>query len=174
LALTLVLRKDIIDIAATLEAMMDFSPIETADTFHPIVTLVQWLTDVTDPLNYGPYWHAIDPPWESIPVHVLLSEGLDDEQTPSVTTEALSAAARVPLLEPAVTSPEAITLRGLESVERPTTGNVTAFDGEEVTSGLAQYDGFDHYTVFENSDAAHLFLEFLTTGLSETVPELGL
>ena len=174
LALTLVLRKDIIDIAATLEAMMDFSPIETVDTFHPIVTLVQWLTDVTDPLNYGPYWHAIAPPWDAVPAHVLLSEGLEDEQTPSVTTEALSAAARVPILEPAVTSPEAMALRGLEIVDRPTTGNVIAFDGEDVTSGLAQYDGFDHHTVFENSDAAHLFLEFLTSGVSEPVPELGL
>ena len=173
LGMTLVLRKDIIDFAATIATMMGFSPIETLDTFHPVVTLVQWLTDVTDPLNYAPYWHTLQPPWAATPTHVLLSEGLDDEQTPSVTTEALSAAGRVPILAPAVNAPEAITLRGLDVIARPSYGNITAYDGTDVTAGLAQYADHDHFTVFESSDAANLFLTFLISGLNEPVPELG-
>jgi hypothetical protein len=102
----------------------------------------------------------------------LLSEGLEDAQTPSVTTEALAAAGRVPILAPAATEPEALLLRGLEVASRPNSGNVVAYDGSAVTTGLSQYAGYDHFTVFENADAATLFLTFLTTAASEAVPEI--
>ena len=82
---------------------------------------MQALGEVTDPLNYSPYWFR-EALGDAEPVHVLLTEGLHDEQTPYQTTEALAAAAGVPfwgavpfdpLLEEALGDP--LALEGTEA-----------------------------------------------------------
>jgi len=165
LSLTVLLRKDPLDIAATLEALLGFGPDESLTALHPVVGVVQTLVEVTDPLNYAPSWFAEEPGWEAAPVPVLLTEGLHDEQTPSVTTEALAAAARIPIVGEAATDPEGIRLRGLRVHALPAEGVAVDWDGDPVTSGLAQYPYQDHYAIYNDDEARRLYRDYLDSAM---------
>ena len=165
LALTIVLRKDPIDIALVLEALLGFGEDEHVTPLHPVIGVVQTLVEATDPLNYGGWWFAEQPPWAATPVPILLTEGLHDQATPSVTTEALAAAARVPIVGDPSTSPEALTLRGLAPIPLPTSGNVLGWDGAFITAGLGQFPDQDHYAIYQDKAARRLYRDFLVTAL---------
>ncbi len=166
LAMTIVLRKDPLDIAQVLAAALGFEEGEALTTFHPVVGLVQMLSEATDPLNYGPYWFAEAPGWDAAPLDIVLTEGLHDAATPSVTTEALAAAARVPIVGDAATDPEGLALRGLSPDDLPTEGNAVGWDGDPVTAGLGQFPDDDHYAIYDNRDALQLYRELLVTALA--------
>ncbi len=165
LSMTLVLRKDPVDIAFLLGALLEFDDSETLTTFHPVAGLVQMLSEATDPLNYAPWWFAEAPPWAGTPVSVLLTEGLEDVLTPSITTEALSAAGRVPIVGDAVTAPDGLALRGLNTFELPTEENALGWSGAPLTAGLAQFEDDGHYAIYYNADARGLYRDFLASSL---------
>jgi pimeloyl-ACP methyl ester carboxylesterase len=165
LAMTIVLRKDPLDIAQVLAAALGFSEDEELTTFHPVVGLVQMLSEATDPLNYGPYWFAESPVWPASPVPIVLTEGLLDAATPSVTTEALAAAARVPIVGEPATDPEALELRGLGVDELPTEGNALDWNGDPITAGLGQFEDNDHYAIYQNRDALQLYRDMIVSAL---------
>ena len=96
---------------------------------------------------------------------ILLTEGLHDQATPSVTTEALAAAARVPIVGDPSTSPEALTLRGLAPIPLPTSGNVLGWDAAFITAGLGQFPDQDHYAIYQDKAARRLYRDFLVTAL---------
>ncbi len=166
---TLVYREEGADLTALLEALLDLDEEESVDTFHPVVALVQWLSDVTDPINYAPFWFHDDPAWTASPIHVAMSEGVLDSYTPHQTTEALAAAARVPLLDEVASASLAHDLRGLEPQARPASGNVEGYGDGSITAGLAQYGDHGHFAIFDDYDAAETYREFL---VSSTVDEL--
>lgn len=167
LALTIVLRKDPIDIALVMEALLGFPADEHLSALHPVIGVVQTLVEATDPLNYGSWWFAEAPPWSAAPIPILLTEGLHDQATPSVTTEALAAAGRVPIVGEAATDPEALALRGLSPLALPATLNAQGWDGSEVTAGLGQFPDQDHFAIYQDKDARRLFRDFLATGLAD-------
>ncbi len=132
-------------------------PTDELDTFHPTLTLVQMLVDATDPINYAPYW--LVPREGNTAKHVFVTEGIADEATPYVTTNALAAAARVPLIKPVVEPSLAHQLRGLDELKLPVGNNITTPDGETRTAGLKQWSG-DHFVAFTVTEARNLWRGF--------------
>ena len=161
LTLTLIERDDRQDIKFLLETMLDFDEGEELDIFHPIATLVQTVADVTDPINTGRYWWAEQGDFDHEPLDVLMYQGLLDEQTPPITTDALSATARLPFLEPVETWPEVHELAGLDPLPLPASANLGG-----VTGGTAQFPDENHYAVFYDNDAAHLYGDFAASDLA--------
>ncbi|MBW2255134.1 MAG: hypothetical protein JRI25_11110 [Deltaproteobacteria bacterium] len=163
LSITIVERKDPLDFAGLIAEVLDFDGDEVVDEFHPVIALIQWLVEVTDPINYAPYWYSEQGRWEDQnPMSVVCFSGLEDVMTPYRTAEAMAAAARMPMLAPGVTSPDALALRGLPPQEGPLAANVPAFDGQ-VTAALTQWDGASHWVIFEDRNAARIYREFLRT-----------
>jgi len=162
LSITLTERKDPYDIAEAIEALLNFEGNEVVMEFHPIVNLIQSLVEPTDPINYAPFWFKEKLDWEGQkPLPVLLTSGLLDEQTPFRTSEVLAAAAELPQLVPAITEPAVFTLKGLQAQPSPIESNVTTFEDTAVTAAFAQWEFENHFVVFENSQAAKLYRNFL-------------
>lgn len=172
MALSALHRQEGVDITALLETLLDLDDHEQLDTFHPVLALVQWLSDVTDPINYAPYWFHEAPTWDASPISVAMSEGVLDGYTPYQTTEALAAAARVPLLEEVASDSQAHRLRGLEPEPRPVSGNVESHGDGAVTAGLAQYGEHGHFAVFDDSAAAFTYLDFLVSATQDEIPTI--
>ena len=165
LAMTVTLRKDPLDIAVLIATLLGFDEGEELTTFHPVVGLIQMLSEATDPLNYAPWWFAEQPDWDAAPLSVVLTEGLDDAATPSVTTEALAAAARVPIVGAPATSPDGLDLRGLDAEDLPTEDNAVDWNEDAITAGLGQYAGYNHYAIYYSRDAKQLYRDFLVSAL---------
>lgn len=144
---------------------------DSLSVLHPVLGIVQMLSEVTDPLNYGPNWFAEAPGWEARPVPILLTEGLDDTFTPPRTIEALATAARLPIAGEMLYEPRGFALRGLGAEARPLERNVQGYDGTEVTAGLAQFADQGHFAVYDDKDARDLYRDFLETA-SYGSPEL--
>lgn len=172
LSMTIVLRKEPLDFAQVLEGALGFDEDETLTTLHPVVGLVQMLSEATDPLNYAPWWFAEAPTWDAEPLPVVLTEGLNDTSTPSVTTEALAAAGRVPIVGTPATDPLALELRGLDPHDLPTEGNAVDWRGAPHTAGLAQFPDDDHFAIYDNRDALRIYRDLLVTAL-DGEPRLG-
>jgi len=111
---------------------------EKADRFHPMLSLIQWLLEPADPANYAPLMIK-EPAKGKSPVHLLLTEGLVDNYTPNVTTEALAVAAGVPLVGKVLKKVPALELAGLKASGSPVSGNITS-QGKSVTGGLVQFN----------------------------------
>jgi len=161
LSITIVERKDPFDIAQLIGETLDFSSNETVTEYHPAIGMIQWLVDVTDPINYAPFWATEQGGWqEQAPASVLMFSGMDDADTPYRAAEALASAGHLPWLAPGVTSPDAQTLRGLQPVIGPLSGNVAAYDGQ-VTGAFSQWPNVGHFVVFDDPNAARIYREFL-------------
>ena len=66
------------DIQGLLVSSLDFSSDDELNESHPVVGMVQTLAEVTDPINYAPYWSQREPFWNGAPMSVLMTEGLLD------------------------------------------------------------------------------------------------
>ncbi len=167
LTLTILLRKDPLDLAATFAALLSFDEDEELTSFHPVLALIQTLAEATDPINYAPYWYAEQGDWEirraARPMPMALTEGLLDEFTPAATSEALAAAGRMPIVGDPANDPDALALRGLTDLGFPVQDNARGWTGENVTSGMAQYPDDGHYAVYENNSAKRFYRDFLTS-----------
>jgi pimeloyl-ACP methyl ester carboxylesterase len=172
MSITLTQRKDVVDIEALIKQLLDFDPDEELTVLHPVSGLIQVLTDITDPLNYARYWSQEEAHFSTAPVPMLLTEGLLDEQTPSMTSEALGAAGGLPILDPAAHVSEAHALLGIDHQALPAVNNTMAWDGDPITAGLAQYADRDHFAVFDSKSAAKLVYDFLASAI-EGEPTLG-
>jgi predicted esterase len=165
LAITVTERADPFDIASLLTVLLGFDEGETISEFHPAVGVLQLLVEVTDPINYAPYWFDQPGDWTGHqPASVLMTSGLLDAQTPHRSAEALAAAGRLPQVDPSVTQPEAFPLRGLTPLPAPIEANATGYDGATVTAALSQWDDpADHFVVFTDERAARMYQNFLAT-----------
>lgn len=172
LSLTLQLRKDPLDIALVLASLLDFDDGEEVTPFHPVIGLIQTLIEVTDPLNYGPYYFAEPGEWGGRPIPILLTEGMDDPYTPPVATEALAAAARIPLVGEPASDPIGLQLRGIPPGDLPTADNATDWDGDAITAGVAQFPGFGHFAIYDSPDARHYYRNFLAGAALDGAPVL--
>ncbi|MEC8381715.1 MAG: hypothetical protein VXZ96_15405, partial [Myxococcota bacterium] len=174
LSLTLMYRDSgDFDIDTLLRTALEFSEDEVINEFHPIISLVQFTAEATDPINYAPYWYDRKGWWDGqAPIHVLTTEGLSDVYTPPISTEALSAAAKQPILSPTYQSLPAHQIRNLAGADTPVKQNNSAFNGQEVTAGLAQYPDDGHFAIFNNPDAAVRYQSFLSEAIATGSPSI--
>ncbi len=156
------------DVQGLLQGAFDFAEGEELDETHPLVGMVQLLSEATDPINAAPFWHAQAPWWDTAPQDVLMFEGLQDIYTPPVAIEALAGAGGQPLLEPVVRDGAAQEALDTPHEALPTSGNVLAWDGSAVSAGLAQYEDQGHFAIFDDSSAAELYGSFLESAMSGT------
>jgi hypothetical protein len=165
LAITVVERETPIDIAATVESLLQFDDDEHVHELHPVLALVELLVEVTDPLAYGPHWYdrgdgasrARGAP------SALVFSGLGDEETPARTAEALAISARIPQLDPAYPQSEGHALLGLAPSPGPLSGNVDTAKGP-VTAGFSQWPDGDHFVIYDIGDARRSYEAFLDSG----------
>jgi pimeloyl-ACP methyl ester carboxylesterase len=158
------------DIQGLLQSTLSFGAEDDLVQSHPVIAAVQTLAEVTDPINYAPYWSEREPFWAASPQSVLMTEGLNDVQTPPATAEALAAAGMLPLIAPAANVSTAHRLIGGGTDPAPIRGNRLSWDGARVTGGLAQYGNDDHFAIFNNDNAAALYQAFLYTALEGETP----
>jgi hypothetical protein len=168
LSITILERKDPLDIAAQIEGLLGFPEGDHLDDLHPVTGLVQWITDRTDPINYAPHWFAVDDRLPGgAPMHVLVSSGELDAATPYRSTSAMAVAARLPMVGPAFDPPEGLDLADLPVLGFPSREGATAWDGSTRTAGLTQWAGEDHWVVLDEAEPALMvggFLEGVATG----------
>lgn len=159
ISLTVMLRKFPADIANTLGKVLGLDDGELSE-FHPAVSMVQQLADITDPLSYGRL--ILHRPAGDRPPHVLLTEGLLDQDTPSPTAEALAAAIGLHVLAPAVHLGDALQIAETPVLPSPVQDNLK-IGGFSVTAVVSQWAKFDHFVIFDSDKAKALYSTFLET-----------
>ncbi|MEN0065889.1 MAG: hypothetical protein AAGA48_27360 [Myxococcota bacterium] len=164
LAITLVERKDPLDFEQFVRVLANLAPEEPMTPLHPVLALVQTLVEPTDPANYARYWFA-EPGWwdgqRSVPV--LVTSGTADAATPFRTAIALATAAHVPFVGLPATRAEGLRARVGEPQDLPVRDNAQGFDGRTITAGFHQWLGGGHGVLFQNADAADVYVNFLET-----------
>lgn len=169
LAITVVVRKDPLDFEALVRQLLDLEDEEPLTPLHPAIGLVQTLVEVTDPVNYAPYWFSQPGPWVNhLPTPVLLTSGTLDAATPYETAIALAAAGRLPLVGEPATRAEAVHMRVGEPLPLPVSADAEAFTGDPLTSGFAQFLGGTHFVVFEEQTASDLATGWLQSTAAGT------
>ena len=166
ISLALLYRKsDNFDFEIIMRNALSFDDDEDLSTFHPIVGLIQLHAEVTDPLNYAPYWFRREPWWDAHPVSIYQTEGLLDEDTPPISTEALSGSARTPIIGNPIQWLPTHELFDLFSDGLPEQGNVRAYDDSAQTAGLRQYADEDHFVIFNSLGGARKYRVFIESSL---------
>ncbi len=161
ISLTVMLRKVPADIANTLGTVIGLDKGELSE-FHPAVTVVQLLADITDPLSYGRL--ILHRPNGERPPHVLLTEGLLDEDTPSLTAEALAAAIGLQVLAPVVHLSDALEIAKTQVLASPVENNLK-INGFPVTAVVSQWAKFGHFVIFQSKQAKAMYTTFLETAI---------
>ncbi|MEZ4237663.1 MAG: hypothetical protein R3F59_16250 [Myxococcota bacterium] len=162
LAITVIARKDPLDFEALVRQLLGVGAEESLSPLHPALGLVQTLVEVTDPVNYAPYWFSQRGAWVNHqPTPILLTSGTLDAATPYTTAVALAAAARLPIVGEPASRAEAVLMRAGAPQTLPQYDNVRAFTGAPMTSGFAQFYGGTHFVVFEQPEASALAIQFL-------------
>jgi hypothetical protein len=111
---------------------------------HPVLSFVQLLTDVTDPLSYAPHWSS-----RATPPSLLVTSGERDEATPWRTAQAMALAGGLPIVAPVVLPIPGWETAGLAPIDAPVAANVGA-----ATQGFLQWtddvpgDDAAHWLVF--------------------------
>jgi hypothetical protein len=163
LAIAIVHRKDPLDFAELVHGLLALGDDEEIYELHPILGLVQQLIDVTDPVNYAPYWFHEPSPIGTAPVPVLASSGVEDAATPYMTALAMAAAARLPAVHPRASQGNSLDLRGLTDVHSPVVYNATDWRGEPITAGFSQWREGDHFVAFDDPRATAMYEEFFVS-----------
>ncbi len=132
--LSLLHKKKPVDIGYSLELAVG----EPLSVFHPLLNLVQQMTEQGDAVNYGRMFIQ-NPPPRVDPKHILLTQGIRDGYTPNVTTDALALSVGVPLVEPVERKVPLLEQLGPKKTSAPLAGNITA-SATKVTGALLQYE----------------------------------
>jgi len=175
LSLSIVYRKEGgLDIQQLISQAFGMQDDEAVTPDHPLIGMVQTLGEAVDPLNFAPYWSQRAAGWDAAPIAVLQTTGTDDPYTPSLTSQVLAAAGGLPILDPVVEYPDVSEIDGLVGQAVPCQDNVTAWDGSQVSGGIAEFAGEDHFPIFTNSDAIALYGGFLQSALDGAPPLIDL
>lgn len=165
---TVMLRKDPIDFEALLKAALVVDDPNELSIAHPVISLVQMLVDITDPLAYAPHYQ--NPGVGLAPINILMTEGPEDTATPGSTTDNLASAARIPIINPQDHSSVSHGIIGLLNVDPPVEENYKSIEGLKATSVLAHFEGHGHFAVFQSAKAIKMYRRFLTTARDNGVP----
>ena len=172
LSTTILKRKDIVDFEQLLGFLMQFEPEEVLTPLHPLLGVIQSVVDITDPVNYAPYWHTNNK--YNSKRNILMTSGELDEQTPCETGAALALAARVPQIAPTSIPIIEYDMLGMLPQNSPVQGNL---DGTH-TSGFLQWqdslslpDNYsNHFLIFNRPEAIHASMHFLHSSATEIAP----
>lgn len=170
LSISIIKRKDPVDIAGLLAEVLRLGPEESLSPLHPVIGLVQLLVEETDPVNYAPAWHAQDRGFARRTTHTLLTSGALDEQTDHETAEALAIAGRLSPVRPAWNLTEGFELRGLQSLAAPAARTQRGYDDRMISAGFSQWESGDHFVIFRDPRASDMWVRFVRTGFTEGAP----
>ncbi len=171
LSLSAVLRKEGgLDVQALIATSFGLPGPEWVTPDHPLLGLVQTLGEAVEPLNYAPYAFGRQPWWENEPLPILMTTGLLDEHTPSVTSQLLAGAAGLPVLDPVAESQEVQELFGLLGQAVPCRDNLRSWEGQAISGALAEFPEADHFPIFDDEQAIDLYALFLETAVFEDSP----
>ena len=155
------------DVRALVSLLVGLPADEPLNELHPVATLIQTVTDVTDPVNYAPYWSSQA---RGAPSSVLITSGMHDTYTPPSTAAAMSLAAGLPILAPVVQRWPEYDASGIGVAASPVTANLTAGS----TGGFLQWtddvpgDDMDtHFVAFHRPEAIHATMRFLESAAFE-------
>ena len=172
LAKTILLRDDYFNFEELIKIMLGIDENQTLTILHPAIALIQSMVEVTDPINYAPFYVTHNPTGHGN--NMVYTTGFWDEATPHETNEALMTAARFPIIEPAGWSIEGMDLRGMDIQAAPASDNCAGPDGQPVTCGVHQYNtdeaNHTHYVIFDDENAAEMYAHFLYTAAYEGTP----
>lgn len=176
LAYTILLRKEIdsgsaVDIKQMVATMLKLKYSDELDLFHPVMTLIQMLVDVTDPINYTP--HYFHPRFREKPLPLFVTSGIDDPYTPAITAENMAVAGGIPQAAPVLHNHPGFSLRGMTPVALPASDNLAVGDGDLVTAVMAQFDGYGHFPIFDDQRAIAMYTHFMATTLFDGKPEVS-
>jgi hypothetical protein len=134
---------------------------------HPINTLLQTWLEVADSSNY--VHMMFDQPRAGFaPKIIFQTEGVNDLYTPPVSIEALSSAARIPLIEPMLQPIPAHSIIDLAPMSAPAANNVA---GGTTTAGLMQFEG-GHFVAFGDTEGRPYIRGFWNS-IAEGAPQIG-
>lgn len=162
LYLSILLKTEPLDIPSLVGAFIRDVPL---DEFNPIIGMLQWWVDRSDPVNFGRRI-IVNPPVGNLPKPVYQSEGFTDRYTPPPSIEALATSLELDLVEPVISTIEGLALRGRQPLTAPVTDNVSGVTG--VLLQYAEASGSDgHFVVFD-VDAAKVQSARFLGSLAET------
>ncbi len=162
LSITAVERKDILDFAELARDLLGFADGEALDELHPISAVLQTGVEPTDPVNYARAWFREDLGLHrAAPTDVLLTSGLRDDNVPFRCSEALAAAAAMPVIGQRYTATEAAILEGTDDRRLPSGPTVVGWDGRPVAAGLSQWSDGTHFVIFDEVPARDLVRSFV-------------
>jgi predicted esterase len=166
---TIMTRKTPVDIKKLMEGAMGIASKFELAVSHPLMGLIQNLVDATDPLSFAPYYRNRGP--DLPPIHIMMTEGTLDAQTPPVATESLAAAARIPIMYPPATDPLAYFLLEMEPIKVPFKQNYENEYGSS-TAFLMQFDKANHWAIFNQPTAAKRYIEFVLSAIETGIPSI--
>lgn len=170
LGITILDRKDFGDFPTILGTLfgLNTSGGEILSEMHVLMTAIQTVVDVTDPINYAPFWMSDEKLGQ--PTSQLLTSGLNDSQTPHRSARALAAAARLSPINPIVLELPEFAWAGVTPLDAPVSGN-----NPTSTNAFIQWDGADkpddvseeywsgHFLVYDRPEAINASMRFLKT-----------
>jgi hypothetical protein len=172
LALSLLNKTSPEDVAAGVEFILTGAgtrATSVTDT-HPLLSIIQMVSDRVDPLNFARLIFRLPPSEESDGTHVFMSYGFGDTYTPEPNQTAYAQAAGLQAPIPHVGDME-----GYGETTYPVSGNRAA-NGIPVTALVVpveplDYDG--HFVIFRDNDVADQAAEFIGTSVRDGVPTVS-
>ncbi|HEX9100659.1 MAG TPA: hypothetical protein VF997_00580, partial [Polyangia bacterium] len=136
---------------------------DPADSFHPLLSLVQGYFEDSDPVNYGRLMFA-EPPAGQAPKSIFQTLGIVDHYTPIPNIETLALGMGVQPSGPELQTIDGLAFTTTQWGAAPITGNVA---GGQATGVLLEYtapSGHDgHFVVFDVPSAIAQSNRFLAT-----------
>lgn len=171
LSLTIMDRKDPIDIAQTIATVLNIRG-GGLSRFHPVVQLAQLGSDPVDPGNYARFYAGSEAMPEG--VHMLTVNGLSDDAVPYRCADALAISGRLAPLAPAGWDADPEGVWDLTPEASPVAGNRTALSGRSLTHATVMDANQGHFTIFRSEPAREAFIRFLVLARDGDVPEVRL
>ena len=170
LGITILDRKDFGDFPSILGMLFGLktSDGETLTELHVLMSVIQTVVDVTDPINYAPFWRRDTKLGE--PTSQLLTSSLDDSMTPHRTARALATSARLSPINPLILDLPEFDWAGVPALNAPMSGNYGT-----TTNAFIQWDNSDmpasetlerwsgHFLVYHRPEAINASMRFLQT-----------
>ncbi len=161
---TVLARKDPTDFALLVRALASIHP-DDFDGFHPVLSLVQMVGDITDPVNYAHRW--FDPAPGGTPKHLVFMSGTADPTSPNIGAMALAASGALPAIAPPGADSLAFTLRNMQPVQEPVQGNIRTRAGLR-TAAISRWVDGPHSVGQSNPRARKRWQRFFETLLDHS------
>ncbi len=161
LSITIVDRKDPIDINAQIQGILGLS--RPLTRFHPLVALAQMGGEVSDTLSYASRWRGWQEHTEGS--NLLLINGMLDVTTPTRSLNAITIAGSVTPIDPAGWDVDPFGVWDMEAQSLPLSGNTSAVDGSSLTIATILDGSQGHYTIYNIEEARLRAVNFWSTAV---------